>query len=343
MSRLRWRSALAGAGLNATPRRASGIERDDHEGVEDHRRQDRALGRRQAHDVERGELREDRDEDRRDDREVLGDVVGDRERRDRAPGDQELLPDRDDLEQLGGVGVEVDHVGRVLGRGRAAVHRHADVRLGEGRRVVGAVAGHRDQVALGLLGADEGDLVLRGGLRDEVVDAGLLGDRRRRPRVVAGDHHGLDAHAAEFGEPLDEAFLDGVLELDDAQDPALALEDQRRAAEVGDPVALLDDLGRQAADLGFDRIDGALQDGRARRRPDTARARLRAERDVLGDRRTEGGEAGVVPGAAGATQLGRGACGRGRRSTGPPGSRRGSRRPGRPSSPRRPRGRPGRP
>ncbi len=42
-----------------------------------------------------------------------------RERRDRAARDQQLLADRDDLEQLRRVRVEVDHVGRLLGRRRA--------------------------------------------------------------------------------------------------------------------------------------------------------------------------------------------------------------------------------
>ena len=81
-------------------------------------------------------------------------------------------------------------------------------------RVVRAVAGHRHEVAVGLLLADEGDLVLGLGLGDEVVDAGLPGDGRGRARVVARDHHGPDAHLAELGEPLDEPLLDGVLELD---------------------------------------------------------------------------------------------------------------------------------
>ena len=111
-------------------------------------------------------------------------------------------------------------------------------------RVVGAVAGHRDEVAVGLLRADEGDLVLRRRLGDEVVDAGLPGDRRRCPRVVAGDHHGPDAHPAELGEALDEALLDGVLELDQAEDAAVAAKSERGCAQVGDPVGCLEHLGR---------------------------------------------------------------------------------------------------
>ena len=42
---------------------------------------------------------------------------------------------------------------------------------------------------------DQRHLVLGRRLGEEVVDAGLLGDRRGGERVVAGDHHGADAHA----------------------------------------------------------------------------------------------------------------------------------------------------
>jgi hypothetical protein len=104
-------------------------------------------GESQPHDVERAERRVGRGERGRDDGEVLGDVVGDAEGRQRAARHQQLLADLDDLEQLGRVGVEVDHVAGLLGRLRAGVHRHRDVGLRQRRRVVGAVAGHRDEVA----------------------------------------------------------------------------------------------------------------------------------------------------------------------------------------------------
>ena len=68
-----------------------------------------------------------------------------------AAGDQQLLADLDDLDELGRVGVEVDHVAGLLGGRRAGVHRDPDVGLGQRRRVVGAVAGHGDQPAALLL------------------------------------------------------------------------------------------------------------------------------------------------------------------------------------------------
>ena len=59
-------------------------------------------------------------QDRGEDREVLGDVVGDRERREGAACDQELLSDFNDLDELRGVGVEVDRMSAGLARGLVA-------------------------------------------------------------------------------------------------------------------------------------------------------------------------------------------------------------------------------
>ena len=92
----------------------------------------------------------------------------------------------------------------------------------------------------GLLRLDQGHLVLGRRLGEEVVDAGLLGDGRRGQRVVAGDHHRADAHAAQLVEPLAHALLDDVLELDHAEGPVALGHDERRAAVAGhlgdDPV-----------------------------------------------------------------------------------------------------------
>src|SRR5271154_2932854 len=48
----------------------------------------------------------------------------------------------------------------------------ADIGLSQCGRVVRAVAGHRDELAAGLLAADQGHLVFGGGFGQEVVDAG---------------------------------------------------------------------------------------------------------------------------------------------------------------------------
>src|SRR5262249_61888666 len=99
-------------------------EGDNDQGVEDHRGQHGRAGAVQVHDIERAELRVGGDEQGGDDHEVLRDVVGDREGGQRAPGDDELLADLDDVDELGRAGVEVDHVAGFLGRGGADVHGH---------------------------------------------------------------------------------------------------------------------------------------------------------------------------------------------------------------------------
>jgi hypothetical protein len=136
----------------------------------------------------------------------------------RAPGDEELLADLDDLDELGGVGVEVHHVAGLLGRLRPGVHGDPHIRGRQGGSVVGAVAGHRHQAAALLLAADEGHLVLRGGLGEEVVDAGFGRDRLGGQGVVAGDHDGADPERPQLVESLLHAGFHHVLQVHDAKD-----------------------------------------------------------------------------------------------------------------------------
>ena len=151
-------------------------------------------------------------------------------------------------------------------------------------RVVRAVAGHRDEVTLGLLGPDARDLVLGLRLGHEVVDAGLVGDRPRRQRVVAGDHDRADAHPAELVEALAQAGLDGVLELDDAERPPVPADRERRRAQAGDLVAdRLQLRRRRLVEGGLDRVHRALEDDGPVGEDDAARPRLGRERDDLGD------------------------------------------------------------
>ena len=117
---------------------------------------------------------------------------------------------------------------------RAGIHGDADIGLGQGWRVVGAVTAHGDELALGLLGADELELLLRRGLSEEIIDAGFRRNGRRGHRVVAGDHDGADAHAAELGKALADAALHDVLEMDDAEQFSVLGDGKRRAAGFGD-------------------------------------------------------------------------------------------------------------
>src|SRR6202050_2107773 len=85
-------------------------QRHDDERVEDDGREHGTLWAMQLHDVQRVELRVGGDEQGRATGEVLSHVVGDGEGGQRAPGDEQLLADLHHVDELGGVGVEVDHV-----------------------------------------------------------------------------------------------------------------------------------------------------------------------------------------------------------------------------------------
>ena len=147
------------------------------------------------------------------------------------------------LDELGGVGVQVDHVAGLLGRRRTGVHRHPDVRLSQRGGVVGAVAGHRDEFAALLFALDQREFVLGGGFGQEVVDSCFVGNRLGGQRIISGDHDGADAHLAHLVEAFAHALFDDVLEVDDAEHRSLAVDDvahdQRGATRGGDAV---DDL-----------------------------------------------------------------------------------------------------
>ena len=83
---------------------------------------------------------------------------------------------------------------------------------------------------------DEAHLGLRRRFGEEVVDARLLGDGGGGARVVARDHHRADAHGAEALEPLGDAGLHDILEVDDAQHARAVGHRERRAARVADAV-----------------------------------------------------------------------------------------------------------
>jgi len=156
-------------------------------------------------------------EDSRDDGEVLGHVIGDRKRRESAASHEHLFADLDDFEEFGGIRIQIHHVAGFLRRLRAGVHRHGDVGLREGRSVIGTVAGHGNQVPLGLPFPDQCEFALGCGFRQVGVHARLGGDGGSGQRVVSRDHDGFDACTAQVDEPLFDAAFDDVLKLDDAE------------------------------------------------------------------------------------------------------------------------------
>ena len=155
-------------------------EQRDDDRIEDHRRQNGRGRRMEMHDVDRLEPRQGTGKKRRDDGKVFRHVIGDGEGRQRAPRHQELLADFHDFDQLGGVAVQIDHIGGFFGRLRAGVHGQGHVRLGQGRGIVRAVAHHGHQLSLGLLLPDVGELGLRCGLGEKVIDPRLLWRWSRR-------------------------------------------------------------------------------------------------------------------------------------------------------------------
>ncbi len=153
----------------------------------------------------------------RNDGEVLGHVVGDRKRGERTARHQQLLADLDNLDELRRIGVEIDHVAGFLRGLRAGVHGDTYVGLRQRGSIVGAVAGHRNELALALFALDQVHLVLGLGLGEKIVHAGLARDHRGSQRIVAGDHDGANAHRAEAREPLFQATFDDVFQINDAE------------------------------------------------------------------------------------------------------------------------------
>ncbi len=77
---------------------------------------------------------------------------------------------------------------------------------------LGAVAGHRHQPTFRLILADQRQLGFRRRFGEEIVDAGLGGDRRSGQAVIAGDHHRFNAHFAQLGETFFDAAFDDIFE-----------------------------------------------------------------------------------------------------------------------------------
>ena len=100
--------------------------------------------------------------------------------------------------------------------------------------------------------------------REEIVNAGFPGDRRRRARIVAGDHHRANAHRAEALKAFTDAALHHVLQMDHAENFVSLGDHQRRAAGVGDSMRNALDLRAHRPthflNVGGDRIDGAFAD-----------------------------------------------------------------------------------
>src|SRR5581483_2221090 len=169
------------------------------------------------HDIESVEHRKDACKHRGNNCKIFGDVIRNREGGKGAAGHQQLLADCNDLDELCGVGVEINHVAGLFGGLSAGVHRDTDVSLSECGCVVGAIAGHRDELALRLLALDQVHLVFGLRFSEEVIDAGFAGDSGRCERVVTGNHDGANAHSTKMVEPLPHAAFHNIFEVNYAE------------------------------------------------------------------------------------------------------------------------------
>ena len=145
-----------------------------------------------------------------------------------------MLAQSDDLDQLGGIAVEIDHVAGLARGLRAGVHRHADIGLCKGWRIIGAVAAHRNQLAALLLAADQRQLVFGGRLGQKIIYARFCGNGGSGERIVAGYHHRADAHAAQFAEPFAYPGFDDVFQGNHPQQTSVVRHGQRGLARAGD-------------------------------------------------------------------------------------------------------------
>ena len=113
--------------------------------------------------------------------------------------------------------------------------------------IVGAIAGHLS-FALPLLALDQIHLVFRLGLGKKVVYSGLARNHRSGQRVVAGNHDGADAHSAQPCQPVFQAALDHVLQVDHPTADAFG-HNQRRTALARNLLNVVADLFAEATSL----------------------------------------------------------------------------------------------
>ena len=110
-------------------------------------------------------------------------------------------------------------------------HRDAEIRLCERRRIVHAVADHRDAPNRSSQTLHRCDLVLGQQLGVELVDADRRGDRLRRSLAVTGQHHdGLDALTAQLGDRVASCRARPIGHGDDADRRAFGRDEDRRPA-----------------------------------------------------------------------------------------------------------------
>ena len=207
-----------------------------------------------------------------------------RRRSQRASRDEQLFADSHDLNQLGRIAVEIDHIPGFFRSHRPGVHRNADIGLGQCRRVVCAVAGHRDQAAASLFLADVFQFVLRSCLCKEIIDTGFVRDGRGGKRVISRNHDGANSHCSERCKAFLHSTLDDVFEVNQPEDSCPVRNSQRRSTIPRDLFGQLHEFLRRRSTLLLHKVGDGF------RRPfsqmpavhiDAAHARVRGKRNEV--------------------------------------------------------------
>ena len=116
--------------------------------------------------------------------------------------------------------------------------RDAEIRAGEGRRIVDAVSDHRD-TPLGLQSTDHRFLSIRQDTSDDMCDTSLLRDGPRRFFIIARDHIDVNAHMLKFCDGLRGILLDGVRDRDDPHRMPVTHEEKRGLSLLREGLILL--------------------------------------------------------------------------------------------------------
>ena len=110
----------------------------------------------------------------------------------------------------------------------AGAHRNPDFGFAQGGRIVDAVAGHRDVLALAPQLLDMGHFSGGFNFRFNGVDAERFRDRGGGAAVVAGQHHDAQTECVKLADGLGGGGLDRIGDGDDARRLAVNRDEHRR-------------------------------------------------------------------------------------------------------------------
>ena len=115
---------------------------------------------------------------------------------------------------------------------RTGANGNTDIRAGQGRCIVDAVA-HHGHAALVFQAADHSFLAIGQHTGNHFVHTGLCPNGFGGTLVIAGQHHNTDAHALQFTHSLRAVLLDDVRHRDNALHGAILGKEQRGLALGG--------------------------------------------------------------------------------------------------------------